>query len=86
MKTTNFFDPKFFFLMDRIYGTLQDKIVEWDQSLGRKRVRLMEFVLRPFRSDRKRSWNREFMKERLFVAHDIASAFKYMHQHKVIHR
>jgi serine/threonine protein kinase len=86
MNTANRFDPKFFFLMDRLYGTLHDKIEEWDQSIGRKKIGLMDFVLKPFRSSTNHSWNREFMKERLFVAHDIASAFKYMHQQKVIHR
>jgi serine/threonine protein kinase len=86
LNTSNLFDPKFFFLMDRLYGTLHDKIGEWEQSLGKKKFDVMSFVLKPFIGSRNYNWNREFMKERLFVAHDIASAFSYMHDNKVIHR
>jgi serine/threonine protein kinase len=86
LNTSNLFDPKFFFLMDRLYGTLHDKIGEWNQSLGKRNIDIMSFVLKPFRGTRNYNWNREFMKERLFVAHDIASAFSYMHENKVIHR
>jgi serine/threonine protein kinase len=86
LNTSNLFDPKFFILMDRLYGTLHDKIGEWEQSLGTKKFDVMRFVLTPFRSTENYNWNREFMKERLFVAHDVASAFSYMHKNKVIHR
>jgi len=86
LNTNNVFDPKCFFLMDRLYGTLHDKIGEWEQSLGGKKIDLMNLFLKPFRRSKSHSWNREFMKERLFVAHDIASAFSYMHHNKVIHR
>jgi serine/threonine protein kinase len=86
---TDPFHPKFFILMDRLYGTLYDKINEWEQSLGRKKIDVMKTVLKRLRSLRSResdSWKREFMKERLFVAHDIASAIKYLHDNKVVHR
>jgi hypothetical protein len=89
LNTTDPFHPKFFFLMDRLHGTLHDKINEWEQSLGRKKIDVMKIFLKRLRSLRSResdSWEREFMKERLFVAHDIASAIKYLHDNKVIHR
>jgi hypothetical protein len=89
LNTTDPFHPKFFFLMDRLYGTLHDKINEWEQSLRRKKADVMKIVLKRLRTLRTRksdSWKRELMKERLFVAHDIASAIKYLHDNKVIHR
>jgi serine/threonine protein kinase len=86
LKTTQYFDPKFFFLMDRLYGTLQDKIEKWNESIGNKNSDILRFIMKPLRNSNVCVWNREFMKERLFIAHDIASALTYMHHNKVIHR
>jgi serine/threonine protein kinase len=86
LNTSDLFHPKFFFVMDRLYGTLQDKIGEWDQSMNRKMMDRMHIVQIPFRRGKSFSRNRELLKERLFVAYDIASALSYMHHNKVIHR
>jgi serine/threonine protein kinase len=86
LKTNDLFDPKFFFLMDRLYGTLHDKISEWNQGIKMKKIDLMQFFPISFIRGKSISRNREFLKERLFIAHDIASAFRYMHHNKVIHR
>jgi serine/threonine protein kinase len=86
LNTSNPFHPQFFFLMDKLNGTLFDKICEWDQRIKRKRIDLMQFALVFSRIGKRSSLNQELLKERLSVAHDIASAFSYMHHRKVIHR
>mmetsp|Transcript_18814 Transcript_18814/g.28584 ORF Transcript_18814/g.28584 Transcript_18814/m.28584 type:complete len:274 (-) Transcript_18814:74-895(-) len=70
--------PLFFFVMDRLYGTLQERIAEWSHE---KRGALRRLFRKP---DRDFLW--ALYIERLFVSCDIASALYYMHQNKVIHR
>jgi serine/threonine protein kinase len=86
LKTQQLFDPKLFFLMDRLYGTLHDKIGKWKESVEIKDFHFMRCLLKPFRHPKNYDANRDFMKERLFIAYDIASALTYMHHNKVIHR
>jgi hypothetical protein len=44
LNTSDPFDPKFFFLMDKLNGTLCDKIGDWDQRIKTKMIDLMPFV------------------------------------------
>jgi serine/threonine protein kinase len=85
-ETDDPFHSKFFFLMDRLYGTLDDKIMEWRESKHIEKVDFIQKLLTLFTTHKVNIWNRELMKERLFIAHDIASAFSYMHEKHVIHR
>ena len=86
LNTSDLLHPKFFFLMDKMNGTLSDKIGEWDHRIKTKMIDLIPFVPICFRSGKRSNRNLQFLTERLTVAHDIASAFSYMHHKKVIHR
>ena len=80
-QTDDPFHPAYFFVMDRLYGTLEDKISEWAKrsqsrwkgmfSCFQKNAMLIED---------------DFVIQRLLVAYDIASAFDYMHRNNVVHR
>ena len=77
------FHPNFFFVMDRLYGTLEDRIQERKQyqksCLGR--FRILSFVKRGSGDLPKSSTI-----ERLVMAYDIASALRYMHSHNLVYR
>lgn len=76
--------PDFFFVMDRLYGTLGDRILEWkkkQETNPRRVLRNILFVKRGTRGPTKRS-----AIERLLVAYDIASALRYIHSHKLVYR
>lgn len=86
MQSENPFHSAFFFLMDRLYGTLHDKIIEWNERKRRKLLDLTHVILRTFAAPTYQSWKNEFLKERLLIANDIASAIRYLHSKHVIHR
>ncbi len=86
LKTENPFHPIFFFVMDRLYGTLHDRIIEWDERKRRKSIDLTHIFLKTFQAAKYQNWKNEFLKERLFIANDIASAISYLHSRRVIHR
>lgn len=75
-----------FFLMDKLYGTLEDKLDHWKSI---KRANSIRGVFRLV-SKSKRMLLQKFkinlMVERLVVAYDIASAFRYMHSHDLVYR
>lgn len=77
-RTSNPIHPFYFFLMDRLYGTLETRIKEWKCE---KKEETRGFLRKPDKSYLASLWV-----ERLIVACDIASALKYMHQNKVMHR
>lgn len=85
-QTDDPFHAKYFFLMDRLYGTLHDRIIEWKESYRIEKLDFIQKILAMMKSQKINNWKREFTKERLFIAHDIASAFSYMHGKNVIHR
>lgn len=70
--------PNYFFIMDRLYGTLGLRIKEWKAALSKIDGRIY------------RRSNKILMKEqlatRLTVAYDIASAINYMHARDLLHR
>ena len=86
MQTENPFHSSFFFLMDRLYGTLHDKMMEWDERKRRKSLDLTHIFLRTFETPKYQNWKNEFLKERLYIANDIAAALCYLHSKHVIHR
>jgi serine/threonine protein kinase len=86
MKTKDPFHPKFFFLMDKLYGTLHDKIAEWDKVQRCKRFNVKHLLQKAIGVKNCQSFTNDFMKQRLYIAHDIATALRYMHSKRVIHR
>mmetsp|Transcript_19798 Transcript_19798/g.29748 ORF Transcript_19798/g.29748 Transcript_19798/m.29748 type:complete len:424 (+) Transcript_19798:185-1456(+) len=77
-RTNNPIHPFYFFLMDRLYDTLETRIKDWKCE---KKEETRGFFRKPDKSFLALLWV-----ERLIVACDIASALKYMHQNKVMHR
>lgn len=84
-QTDDPFHLAYFFIMDRLYDTLEDKMKEWtgcQRSLWKQTFSScygdpMDHEYIP---------EKDLMTQRLLVAHDIASAFDYMHTNKVLHR
>ena len=68
--------PSGFLILDRLYGTLGDKIKEWREAKKDLKGPVRGF----FGSDKKGL--QEFMQERLIVAYDLAAAFRYMHENR----
>lgn len=83
MKTENLLHTNYFFLMDRLYGTLEDKIKEWSEDKKKNKPKV--FQKRLARQDSK-EFIADLLTERLTIAYDLASAFRYMHEHKLIYR
>jgi hypothetical protein len=91
------FHPDYFFLMDRLFGTLEDKTKEWIATKRACKSRHQGWPFRfcgiqvtnPFRFCGIQVTNEgahNLLVERLLVAHDIASVLAYMHTNKVIYR
>jgi len=72
--------PGYFFLMDRLYETLVDRLEEWS-LLQRKKMRNSSILFGPSKESEK-----DFFESRLFLVRDMASAVQYLHQNNVIHR
>jgi hypothetical protein len=86
-ETADELHPDRFFLMDRLYGTLEDKIEEWGQIKLRNSTRgVAKFMSKIKRAAQDNETMQKLMVTRLTVAHDIASAFKYMHAHQLVYR
>ena len=84
-KSDNLLHPSYFFIMDRLYGTLEDTIKEWAD----RRQSMWKGITSCFQRDSTMEEQipaRDFMIQRLLVAYDMASALDYMHRNKVVHR
>lgn len=84
-KTDDPFHLGYFFIMDRLYGTLEDKIKEW-ADCQRSAWKKMFPSCYGDQMPHEYIHDNDLMTQRLLVAHDIASAFDYMHTNKVLHR
>lgn len=77
----------FFFLMDRLYGTLKDKMVVWREELPKQGG-----VWKKLLSGTKQSSSTTAQKvkvsylTRITVAYDLSSAFSYMHKRHLVYR
>ena len=70
--------PSYFFIMDRLYGTLGMRIQEWKLASSKiegKIYRRQDKIL-----------TKDLLVTRLTVAFDIVSAVKYMHARDLLHR
>jgi serine/threonine protein kinase len=81
------FHPDYFFVMDRLFGTLEDKTKEWIAAKREYKSRRPVWPLHRFNvhSSANEGINNLFI-ERLLVAHDVASVLGYMHANEVIYR
>lgn len=79
MRAVAYCDPynsKYFIVMDRLYDTLDHRLLTWRKKLGMS-------ALKPWKLNRTVS---SVMNDKLASAYDLASAIKYMHTKKVIYR
>jgi serine/threonine protein kinase len=76
--------PRFFVVLDRLVMTLDRKFNYWrgiqDESTG------VSWWLGYYCCAKKSHVLHELWKDRLSVAHDIASALQYLHRHNIIYR
>ena len=81
------FHSDYFFVMDRLFGTLEDKTKEWIAAKRECKSHRAAWALNlcGVRSTTNEGIN-NLLIERLLVAHDIASVLGYMHSHGVIYR
>jgi hypothetical protein len=68
--------PDTFLIMDRLYGTLEDKIEGWNES----KVANQGCCMGLFGGEKPAL--QELMKERLLVAYDLSAAINYLHDHR----
>ena len=65
----------YFIVLDRLYGTLEEKIEEWKVGKKSKSGFLGKLGV-------KKNDSQELVIDRLLSGYDLASAFQYLHQHK----
>jgi hypothetical protein len=70
----------YFFLLDRMYDTLDRRIRKW-----RMRDQELSGIQRLFR-DRKQTKRKQLWMDRLSFAYDLSSALAYLHSKHIIHR
>ena len=64
-----------FIVMDRLYGTLDDKFSQWEEIKKENKGSCMG-------TGRNQGVLNEMLKDRLLVAYDLASALNYLHTQK----
>ena len=69
-----------FIIMDRLYGTLDDKFDEWKQ----RSTTIQGSCCGLIGGDKQAI--RDLLKDRLLVLYDLTAAFKYLHQNKLVYR
>lgn len=71
--------PQFFIVLDRLFGTLADKINEWNET--RKKCRGFMGKFGKHKLELAQLWI-----DQVLAAYDIARAMRYLHQHKIMFR
>jgi serine/threonine protein kinase len=84
--TTETLDPssprdKYFLIVDKLYLTLDDRIEQWKMQAQRLNRPLFRKLF-----DRQGLKRQRLLVERLQVASEIASAFEYLHERRIIYR
>jgi hypothetical protein len=81
------FHPRYFFIMDRLYDTLEEKINEWRRIMSANSIGPLQVVFQCTQdNDDKRDTLSDLLIERLLTAHDIASALQYLHANDLVYR
>lgn len=75
------FDDKYFLVLDRLYGVLNDRIETW----GRLHRRYTSLAGRQI-LDRKSEKLSNLWEERVLAAFELSSAMTYLHNRRIIHR
>ena len=80
------FHPDYFFVMDCLFGTLEDKTKEWIAAKRDKKSRRAVWALRHCSIPDTNQGIDNLLIERLLVAHDVASVLEYLHTNGVVYR
>lgn len=78
-KTDDPLHPDYFFVMDRLYGTLEARMKEWQAESWKIKIGML-------RLSQKKNRLEDLFVRRLKIAFDIVSAFNYMHSHNMVYR
>lgn len=79
--TADILAENFFIVLDRLYGTLEDRWNEWKQERKRAKGLLGKIGIGTDKAALDRN-----LTERLLCCYDLTSALKYMHQNKIVYR
>lgn len=80
-------DDSFFIVLDRLYGTLEERIYnEWLETEKKFRNRGGGLFTCCSKMDNLNIEIRNLWVERLLAGYDLASAFRYLHKHNIIYR
>ncbi|CAJ1950273.1 unnamed protein product [Cylindrotheca closterium] len=77
----NMFSKEYFLILDRLYDTLQVRILKW-----KKTKKHTKGFVRSIIKDRNGQKKRKLLEERMKYAMDLMAAIAYMHDHRIIHR
>lgn len=81
------FRPDFFIIMDRLYETLDQRIQVWRQEQSRKKHnKLFSGITKRLAFRHSKISKASSYRDRVVSAFHLASALKYLHQHRLIHR
>ena len=75
----NIVDKDFFIILDRLHGTLDQRIITWRREHKRHQGSV-------FGIGKHKKVLRDLMIERMTVAYDLAAAFMYLHENRLIYR
>ena len=84
MRAVSNLDPyqeEYFIVMDRLYDTLEKRIVKWEKRLKRNSGLLGGSIL-----DRKGEKKKNILEEKLVSAFDLSAAIDYMHKRFILYR
>lgn len=72
-------NESYFLVLDRLYGTLDEKLEEW-----RNVKKMYSGCIMKFGADKESLLQLDI--ERLLVAYDLAAAYRYLHENKLVYR
>jgi len=76
-------EANYFLILDRLYGTLDEKIKKWATKLNSNNNKLKRMFTSSSSSLEK---ERSFLVKRLLIAYDIAQALQYLYERNIIFR
>ena len=79
--STTPYDEKYFIVMDRLYDTMEHRIVKWEKKQKRRSSFLGKNVL-----DRKGEKMKNLTEQKLVAAFDLSAAIGYMHERQILYR
>ena len=75
-------DDSYFIILDRLYDTLDVRIEKWKQT--KKKAKGPLGMMAGLGSNKEAL--KDLMMDRLLVAYDLSSAFRYLHENRLVYR